>query len=272
MSRKIDLLPTPAKILPKKLIVTSKPRCGTLSLYESLRMLGYRPYHMAEILRKGPSHMDVLTEALKAKYRGEGKPYGKAEFDKWFGDYDVLIEIPSFFLDEILEIYPDAKFMHTERDVNSWYKSMNNTIAATATKYKTFPMNYLRYFNSYFYHLTDLQDSLMLSLTHGLPWEEGEETCKQSFVQLSQRVRKSIPPKQLAVFKLEDGFGWEQICTYINEPIPSTPYPRGNTSAEFLGRMEAQEKMFYDKMRKAVATGLLLPALGMGLWYYIQIL
>jgi hypothetical protein len=44
----------------------------------------------------GTSHMSVLEEAVKAKYFGIGKPYGKAEFDKWFADYDVSITRPTF--------------------------------------------------------------------------------------------------------------------------------------------------------------------------------
>ena len=31
-------------------------------------------------------------EALKAKYDGQGRPYGRAEFDKLLGDYSVWYE------------------------------------------------------------------------------------------------------------------------------------------------------------------------------------
>lgn len=51
-------------------------------------MLGYRPYHMYEVVQS-TAHMGIFEEALNAKYFGVGKPYGKAEFDKWFAEYDV---------------------------------------------------------------------------------------------------------------------------------------------------------------------------------------
>lgn len=51
-------------------------------------MLGYRSYHMYEVVQS-TAHMGIFEEALNAKYFGVGKPYGKAEFDKWFADYDV---------------------------------------------------------------------------------------------------------------------------------------------------------------------------------------
>lgn len=34
----------------------------------------------------------LWTEAIDAKYRGKEKPYGREEFDKLFGDYDVSVE------------------------------------------------------------------------------------------------------------------------------------------------------------------------------------
>lgn len=55
-------------------------------------MLGYRPYHMYEVVQS-TAHMGIFEEALNAKYYGVGKPYGKAEFDKWFADYDVSIPL-----------------------------------------------------------------------------------------------------------------------------------------------------------------------------------
>lgn len=52
-------------------------------------MLGYRTYHGFEFVKNGKRDMDLLTEALEAKHYGVCHPYGRAEFDKLFGDYDV---------------------------------------------------------------------------------------------------------------------------------------------------------------------------------------
>jgi hypothetical protein len=50
---------------------------------------------MYEVVNGGCTHMAILEEALKAKYQGVGKPYEKAEFDKWFANYDVRISLTS---------------------------------------------------------------------------------------------------------------------------------------------------------------------------------
>ena len=35
------------------------------------------------------------------------------------------------------------------------------------------------------------------------------------------------------VVKLEDGLGWEQICSFTGDKIPAVPYPRGNEPKDF---------------------------------------
>jgi hypothetical protein len=50
-----------------------------------------------------------------------------------------LEDIPCIlFVDELLEAYPNAKVILTNRDVDSWLKSMNKTFFAV-TDWKTMP-------------------------------------------------------------------------------------------------------------------------------------
>lgn len=62
---------------------------GTFSLYQALKTLGYSPYHMFEVVSNGATHLEIFAEAIECKYFGKGKPYGKAEFDKWLANHDV---------------------------------------------------------------------------------------------------------------------------------------------------------------------------------------
>ncbi len=83
-------------------------------------------------------------------------------------------------------------------------------------------------------------------------------------------ARKLVPKDQLLVCKLEDGFGWEEICPFVGADIPETKYPRGNAPAEM-------EKMFMEVMgpriRNAglkVLTSVLIPIVGVGAWLYMR--
>jgi len=44
---------------------------------------------MAEAMKDPPRILPIWEEALKAKFMGIGKPFGRVEFDKLLGDYDV---------------------------------------------------------------------------------------------------------------------------------------------------------------------------------------
>lgn len=53
---------------------------------------------MYEVVMNGTTHLNLFEEAIRCKYSGKDKPYGKAEFDKWLGNYDVRHLSPSFQL------------------------------------------------------------------------------------------------------------------------------------------------------------------------------
>lgn len=62
-----------------------------MGLYWALNALGYRTYHMIETLQNGARDMQLLYEAFRGKFE-DGKPFGREEFDRWYGDYDVSPE------------------------------------------------------------------------------------------------------------------------------------------------------------------------------------
>lgn len=61
-------------------------RTGTLGLFQALKILGYRPFHISELLPYGVPQMKALEEAMVAS---SDAPFTRAEFDKLFGGYDV---------------------------------------------------------------------------------------------------------------------------------------------------------------------------------------
>lgn len=73
----------------------------------ALEQLGYTPYHMSECIRHWKDHhLHYWDEALRAKYRAQGKPYGRPEFDKIFKGYDVGPKTPLFRSEMLSDIVP----------------------------------------------------------------------------------------------------------------------------------------------------------------------
>lgn len=51
--------------------------------------------------------LPLWCEAVRAHYLGQGKPWGREEFDKILGDYDATSDVPSCILvDELLKDIP----------------------------------------------------------------------------------------------------------------------------------------------------------------------
>jgi len=48
----------------------------------------------------------------------------------------------------------------------------------------------------------------------------------------NNEVRRLVPPARLLVY--ESGEGWEPLCTFLDVPAPATPYPKVNTTDDFV--------------------------------------
>jgi hypothetical protein len=123
--------------------------------------------------------MTLAIEAYEAKYFGEGTPFGRPEFDKWFADYDVgspiplsprpcvrppafgrlqagrahagsladngragqaLCDVSGFFAPELVAAYPDAKFVLTHREPQAWLRSIHKTFVPLQKAQHMFPL------------------------------------------------------------------------------------------------------------------------------------
>ena len=119
--------------------------------WAAFRMLGMESYHCAEMGRNQVNN-DVFPrwrEAIDAKYfGGKGRKLEtREEFEQLLWRYQVrmlssytqeplvliylsqaVTDIPCvLFTDELLKAYPEAKVVLTERDVDGWIKSVQNS-------------------------------------------------------------------------------------------------------------------------------------------------
>ncbi|KAI1347490.1 hypothetical protein F5Y01DRAFT_307504 [Xylaria sp. FL0043] len=266
-SRYVDTLPSPAPelIKEKKVIVLSCSRSGTLGLCTAMEFLGYKPYNMGQVLRNGYPHLKMFTEALSIKRTGQGRPYSRTDFDKWVWDYDVLTIVPCYLTEEIVQAYPDAKFILTVREPEAWAKSIWNTISLLNARAQSFPSNFFKYFDA-----TDLQFSRLVSLifdtiTRGYGrTEEGFQVSMKEYEEYNARAKELVPADRLLVAKLEDGLGWEQICPFLEVDIPTIPYPRINDTKQFQAH---STQMIQSGRRRAMSLMGALGVLAVSIWY-----
>lgn len=193
-------------------------RTGTLSLKLALEKLGFgKCYHMLEVLQN-PDHVEVWELAT----RGE-----TVDWLALFQDYRASVDWPSCNFWEIqLRTFPDARIILTERDSDRWYDSVMNTIYPACQRALV---------------SEDPRIQVWAEMVFELIWEgtfhgriEDREHAIDVYEAHNTYVKRQAPRDRLLVF--EAAQGWEPLCRFLGCSVPDEPYPRVNSTEEFLAR------------------------------------
>ncbi len=183
-------------------------RTGTLSLKLALeRLLGGPCYHMSEVFSH-PEHVRVWHAAAR------GEP---VDWHRLLERYRAAVDWPSAsFWPELAEAFPDALVVLSVRDADSWWGSASKTI---------FPVG----------RAADgpwraMLDELFASrFTSQL---EDREACIAAFERHNAEVRRRVPTSRLLEWRAPEG--WAPLCAALGVPVPKEPFPRVNSTEEFL--------------------------------------
>lgn len=212
-----------------KVIGTGLPRTGTLSQKLALDRLGFGPtYHMVNVL----ANLDLVSDWQAAL---DGNP----DWGKIFDGFEAAVDWPAgYFFKELIELHPDAKVVHSVRDTARWEKSMRETVWAV------YHGDFLIHHMSSARATVDPGWAAYLRLLKGLLWSEsgtlhrGHETPAgliASFDAHTEAVKRSVPPDQLLIYDITDG--WEPLCEFLEVKVPDEPMPRVNEAEEFKRRV-----------------------------------
>jgi hypothetical protein len=148
--------------------------------------------------------------------------------------YQAVADLPScLFYEQILEEFPDCKFILTTRENSEvWFRSWT-----TLTKSITSSMHLggilfptLGHYSNYLRWVYAVVNKDASYLTSTIPKDENiKENAIASYEEHNARVREIIPPAQLLEFSVEDG--WEPMCKFLEiEECPTTPFPKTNSA------------------------------------------
>ncbi|WP_299848284.1 sulfotransferase family protein [uncultured Roseovarius sp.] len=197
-----------------KVIGTGFGRTGTMSLRMALVKLGFGPcYHMEDVIQDMPKRVPHWNAAL------DDNP----DWDATFDGFQSAVDWPvAAFWQEMMVQYPNAKFILSTRDANSWYKSISQTILAVLTAPEKWPAEQVDW----------LQMVTAVALKRSLGSETGQEGAINAFRSHEAAVKRAFPAEKLLVFQAADG--WEPLCSFLGKPVPDEPYPRSNSREEFF--------------------------------------
>ncbi len=185
----------------------------------ALEHLGPGPcYHMLEVMNR-PENADAWYDAAQS---------GKADWDQILSGYQATADWPAcHYWQPLTAHYPDAKVILTVRDEEAWWQSMSKTI--------------LRNFQDGD-EVVDPARISMRRMTRDLIVErvfggilDDRDHVLTAYRRNIEAVRAGLPKERLLVFDVAEG--WAPLCAFLDLPVPAAPFPRTNTTQDFLDRM-----------------------------------
>jgi hypothetical protein len=181
----------------------------------------------------------MWIEAMNAKFKGIGRPYGKEQWDALLGHCQAVTDTPCVvFYKELLAAYPEAKVILTERDdAEQWFRSSLSTVIHFADL--MIPQTWFAKLQALFSPADPKGLQLVELIMRNAPmfdalWRDyrnSTSTAKQLYHDYNAEVKRLVPKERLLVFNVKEG--WTPLCNFLNEDIPDMEFPSRNSKAEF---------------------------------------
>ncbi|KAI0149341.1 P-loop containing nucleoside triphosphate hydrolase protein [Pestalotiopsis sp. NC0098] len=204
-------------------------RTGTLSLQIALEKLLDGPvvHGATGLLTRPESWIKNWVLLTRAKADGDRETSLKLLRENMAGyaggtDVPIVCAVP-----ELVELYPDVKVVLVTRDPEAWWRSFGNILDMSSAWY--IPV------------LTAISPKLRWWTPFNVEWRRNASDLirdaggepgvfgPQLIVAHEVMVRRAVPPEQLLVMQLSDG--WEPLCKFLGKPVPDEPFPRVNDIA-----------------------------------------
>ncbi|POS68717.1 hypothetical protein DHEL01_v212890 [Diaporthe helianthi] len=216
---------------------------GSFAITEALTILGFKDVHHG--ITSGPQDWPLISDACDAVFpvlpTYTGKTVTREGWDRLFGPCEAITDMGSFFALQLIEAYPDAKVILVERDVDSWYRSVEQAIIGTVWGWRA---DFFACFLAPLFGIRTGQAirKVMLGFFEARNVSELRRNAKDKYRRHYAEIRAAVPPERLLNFELADG--WEPLCLFLGKPVPDVPFPRNNSRDEYLSLVQKRRSMF----------------------------
>ncbi|KAI6849030.1 hypothetical protein KC332_g1392 [Hortaea werneckii] len=251
-------------------------RTGTSSLREALSILEFQKvYHMSYVFQQKPSDSKIWLRAFDAKYRKQGAPFSREEWDGILGDCDAVSDFPcAAFSEELIAAYPEARVVLSVRDSPEvWYRSVLQTVWYVHMQSPFAPDKLLGQpgFERFLPSLFRMGKRMFSDVFEADFPRTGIDVYNEHI----ERIRTLVPPDNLLVFNVKDG--WTPLCDFLGVPVPVAKepcdFPIVNEGQAVVAKVLGKQAMLRRHMRilfwtivASVAALMILFVLGKDRW------
>ena len=212
------------------LLDVGAPRTGTQSMYTALTILGLKPLHSGYTLSARDAACGYIF----------GNSSANRSLDNLLANldgYDGAMDEPFMLIyEEIMAALPDAKFLLTISDPESWYQSYvklatdfvaaNIDISGTGAPFMKMCTAMKSWGCDFAFHSDDVKV---------------KQECLQNYQRHNERVQEVIPPERLLVYNFSDG--WAPLAHFLGLPVPDQEFPHVDSvlqGVEWLARLDGE--------------------------------
>jgi len=215
---------TATERLDRKIFGVGLSKTATTSLCAALRRMGYRSIHYDRSFvphlhfwtpqdSTGSNSCDAEDAALAQYERpdcrdlkretGPGTNLPDYAFDHHYDDWDAVCDLPTaFFYPQLLEAYPNALFVLTERSEQSWLRSFQK---------------HSRRFHHRWGGAMPFRQRCLHDLVYGSHHDSNATLWLEKFRHHNAEVKRIIPRDQLLVMNVvDDSDGYTKLCHFLN--------------------------------------------------------
>ncbi|KAI5462831.1 P-loop containing nucleoside triphosphate hydrolase protein [Mariannaea sp. PMI_226] len=222
--------------VPMKVLILGLGRTGTASMRSAMKQLGYvDTYHMMNCSIENPPDALMWMEALEAKFEKKGKPFTREDWDQLLGNAQAVCDWPAIaFAKELIEAYPEAKVVLTNRDVDSWHASTMKTVYWRVTDHELRWLSHFDWAASMYYPM--LKKFFDTFFEGDFP-NRGKDVFKRHYAE----VRSLVPKDRLLEYRVQDG--WEPLCEFLGDAVPKgVSFPNVNDNSDFVSRSRRRNR------------------------------
>ncbi|KAL3786818.1 hypothetical protein HJC23_008092 [Cyclotella cryptica] len=229
-----------------QIIGTGTGRTGSTTLQNALNILGYKTYHMKDILTGGKDRIPELDFWFHAFETNSCHDTDELRNIFERGGYNATVHAINFPCHEALlfQMYPNAKVIHTQRTNSEvWHDSVTNSICKLSSSGFLQIMGIISPVFRRFKRFTPLLMGRAIVGLDGRAENVNKQYCldhKEQMIKFynshNARIKAIVPPERLLVLSNHE-HGWEPICNFLGVPIPSVPFPHVNKRGSTLNRI-----------------------------------
>ena len=195
-------------------------RTGTKSTKTALEQLGFGPcHHMYEVFDNPP-------QVAYWKDFADGKP---VDWHAAFAGYGAQIDWPGAHVWRELSVaFPESKVLLTMRPEDLWWRSFSSTIGKLMQVFKSLELP------PHIMEMALTMERMVEHTTFGGSSADKDRSIA-AYRQRKVDVQAAIPADRLLVFDVAEG--WEPLCSFLEVPVPETPFPHENERETFWQAM-----------------------------------